>query len=702
MNRTASPPDSRQRVADLLERGAIAEAEMAAAELRAQFPGDAEYARMHGLALFQLGRKDDALAALKRATELAPGHVDASCNFATVMVECGQANAAIELLRNTLKKSPGHPAILLTLGNALMAAARYAQARESYAMATHGAPEHPGLRLNLAAAELELGNTDQAIKHIEEALHLDSTFDVAYELLGMVYRAQGRRAEAAQAFLHAEQLSPENPRYPLQAGIALDDSGQLEAAGQAYARALRLDASSGLALSQLVFTKRRLCDWIDLEELSTRLHRAVAEQRQGITPFSFLAETATPAEQLRCATTFAKHTETHIDPLRRQLAFSYPSLKASSAWRVGFVSNGFGDHPIGRQIVALIETLQSDDLDIHLFATAPSDGGPIRHRLEAVAKVHDITRLGAAETAERIHTADIEILFDLRTIGSGSNIDLFELQPAPIQVNWLGFPATSGAPWMDYLIADTVVLPTPMRKHFSEKLIRLPRCFIPCDPAADVADAPSRAACDLPEQGTVFASFNSSYKLDPTTFARFMLILQHVPDSVLWLQTGPDGTDRRLRAAAQALDIAPERVIFMPKLRHDEYLARYAHVDLFLDTAPYNAQATAIDALRAGCPVLTLPGASLAGRVGASLLFHAGLPELIAEDEESFVGIATELGSDPDALKVVRQHLLKSRAKHPLFDIDAFAADFRRAIQGMSARHRIGRPPADIDLGGLL
>ena len=675
---------------------------MATAQLRAQFPDDAQYARMHGLALFQLGRKPEALSALKRATELAPEHVDAFCNLATVMVESDQANAAIELLRSTLKKSPGHPAVLLTLGNALMAAARYAQARESYAMATHGAPEHPGLRLNLAAAELELGNTDQAIRHVEEALHLDSTFDVAYELLGMVYRAQGKRAEAATAFLRAEQLSPENPRYPLQAGIALDDSGQLEAAGQAYARALRLDASSGLALSQLVFTKRRLCDWIDLEALSTRLHRAVAEHRQGITPFSFLAETATPAEQLRCATTFAEHTETQTEPLRRQLAFSYPSLKATSAWRVGFVSNGFGEHPIGRQIVALIEALRSDELDIHLFATTPSDEGPIRRRLETAATVHEVTRLGAAETAERIHKTDIEILFDLRTFGSGSNIDLFELQPAPIQVNWLGFPATSGAPWMDYLIADTVALPTPMRKHFSEKLIRLPRCFIPCDPTIQVATIPARSACGLPDQGTVFASFNSSYKLDPATFARFMLVLQHVPDSVLWLQTGPDGTDRRLCAAAQALDIAPERLVFMPQLPHDEYLVRYAHVDLFLDTTPYNAQATAIDALRAGCPVLTLPGQGLAGRVGASLLFHAGLPELIAEDEEGFVGMATELGNDKEALNVVRQHLLQARTRRPLFDIAAFAADFRRAIESMSARHRIGRPPADIDLGGLL
>jgi predicted O-linked N-acetylglucosamine transferase (SPINDLY family) len=699
MNRTPAPPDSHQHLADLFARGAIADAAAAAEELRRQFPDNAEYARLHGLALFQLGHKDDALAALRRAVELKPDHIDACCNLATVMQESDQVNAAIELLRGTLKKSPGHPAVLLTLGNALMAAARYGQARESYAMATHGAPEHPGLRLNLAAAELELGNAPQALKHVEEALQLEPRFDGAYELLGMVYRAQGRRAEAAQAFLKAEQLVPENPRYPLQAGIALDDGGQLEPAVQAYTRALRLDASSGLALSQLVFAKRRLCDWIGLDELSARLHRAVAEQRPGITPFSFLAETATPAEQLRCANTFAKQTESHTDALRRQLAFSYPSLRATAAWRVGFVSNGFGDHPIGRQIVALIEALRSDDLDIHLFATAPSDNGAIRARLEQAATMHDVARLGAGETATRIHAADIEILFDLRTLGSGSNVDLFELQPAPIQVNWLGFPATSGAAWMDYLLADTVVLPTHMRKHISEKVVRLPRSFIPCDPTADIATPPSRSECGLPEQGTVFASFNGSYKLDPTTFARFMLVLQHVPGSVLWLQSGPEGSERRLRTAAQALDIDPARLIFMPQLPHADYLARYAHVDLFLDTAPYNAQATAIDALRAGCAVLTLPGPSFPGRIGASLLFHAGLSELIAEDEEGFVGMATELGNDPAAREVIRRHLTQSRG---LFDIAGYAADFRRAVQAMSARHRIGRPAADIELGGLL
>ena len=704
MNRTAppSPPESQRRLADLLATGSFAEAEAAAAQLRGQFPEHAEYARLHGLALFQLGRKDEALAALKDATQHAPDHLEAACNLATVMTECDQVNGAIELLRATLKKAPGHPAILLTLGNALMNAARYAQARESYAMATHGAPEHPGLRLNLAAAEMELGHLDQAVQHVNEALQLEPRFDGAYELLGMVRRAQGRRDEAAQAFLHAEQLSPENPRYPLQAGLALDDNAQLEQAAAAYARALRLDASSYMALSQLVFARRRLCDWVDLAELSARLHRAVAEQRPGITPFSFLAETATPAEQLRCASTFAAQTEAQTDGLRRQLNFSYPSVKAAAPCRIGFVSHGFGEHPIGRAIVGVIEALQGDDVEVHLFATTPDDGGTVRRRLGHAANIHDTANLSPANLATRIHAQDIEILIDLRSSGSGANVDLFELQPAPIQANWLGFPASSGAPWMDYLIADPVALPATMRKHVSEKVVRLPRCFLPCDPTVDVAATPSRHECGLPERGTVFASFNSGYKIDPATFARYMLILQHVPASVLWLQTGAGKADQRLRHAAQALDVDPTRLVFMPSLPHADYLARYAHVDLFLDTHPYNAQASAIDALRAGCPMLTLAGKTLNGRMGASLLFHAGLPELIAEDEESFVSLGVQLGNDRHALDVLRQHLQQQRGAHALFDVQGFALDLKRAIQGMSARHRIGRPAADIDLGALL
>ncbi|MFC5741988.1 tetratricopeptide repeat protein [Dyella tabacisoli] len=703
-----STNDSPQHLAELLQRHAFAEAAALAARLCEQAPDNAELARLHSIALLRLGRRADALSALHRAAELAPDHIEVQCNLASTQLEEGDTEAAIERLRAALRRTPGHPAILLGLGNALMTSARYTQAREAYAMATHGAPEHPGLRLNLAAAELELGNLAQAATHVDEALSLAPELDSAHELHGHVLQAQGRTHDAAQAYLRAEQLAPERPQHPLWAGLMLDESGQLALAAEAYARALRRDPTSGPALSQLVFAKRRLCDWHELDALSAQLHRAVIEERPGIMPFPFLAEEASAALQHRCAATFAAGIEAQMAPLRQQLDFSYPAGKADAPWRVGFVSNGFGEHSTGRLVVALFEALQGTGLDLHLFATTTADNGSIYRRLQAVATMHDVVNLGPARTATRIRQTGVEILIDLRGYGSGSHIDLFELRPAPIQVNWLTCPGTSGAPWMDYLLTDAVALPAPLREHFSEKLIRLPRCFIPYDSATDkktidegmleLEPAPTRSDCGLPTHGTVFASFNNSYKINPATFSHFMAILRRVPDSVLWLHAGPDAANQRLRTAAITHGVMPDRLIFLPQLFHAQYLARLAHVDLFLDTLPYNAQASAIDALWSGCPVLTCPGPTLVGRVGASLLHHVGLPELIVEGEQAFIEMAIRLGSDREALNVLRRHLLQQRSRNPLFDMQGFATDFRRAIQAMGARHRIGRPPADLDL----
>jgi len=290
------------------------------------------------------------------------------------------------------------------------------------------------------------------------------------------------------------------------------------------------------------------------------------------------------------------------------------------------------------------------------------------------------------------------VLIDLTVYSSGSNAKLFALRPAPIQVNWLGYPGTSGAAWMDYLVADAVVQPDHLRATVSEKLVRLPRCFQPNDPTRKIPEAPSREVCGLPSHGTVFACFNASYKINPQAFNRFLGILDQTPDSVLWLLSGPENADQRLREHAVQAGIAAERLIFMAKLPHADYLSRYEHVDLFLDTLPYNAHTTASDALWAGCPVLTLAGETFAGRVAASLLQHAGLPELITEDEVSFVALGVSLGSNHEALQLLRHHLAQQRTHGKLFNMVGYANDFRRALQAMVARRRIGRPAADIDI----
>jgi predicted O-linked N-acetylglucosamine transferase (SPINDLY family) len=686
------------RLTTLLESHAFADAVPLAEDAIKRFPDSAELLRIYAITLHQLDRRDDALRHLYKAEKLSPDSLEVQCNLASLEVADGRADEAIERMRAALRVTPGHPIILLTLGNALMAAARYGQARDSYAMATYGAPSHPGLRLNVAAAELAIDRPAQAEVHAREALQIAPSMGPAHAMLGHAHRARGQFTEAFQAYLRAEALEPGSREHPYHAGMMLDELGRLDDAQAAFARSLQLNANNGAALSQRIFTLRQLCQWDELEGLAARLRVAVADGMPDITPFSFLAEDAAAAEQRRCAETFASAIDKEMAPLRRQLAFSHPMPAAKTPIRVGFVSNGFGEHATGLLMVAMIEALAESELELHLYATAPSDGGAIRRRLEAACHVDDVSGLGHGSLAERIHADRIELLVDLTVYSSGSNAKLFALRPAPLQVNWLGYPGTSGAPWMDYLVADAVVAPAALRPAISEKLVTLPRCFQPNDPTRKIPPPPSREACGLPAQGTVFACFNAAYKINPPSFNRFLSILEQTPGSVLWLLSGPEQADRRLRERAAHAGIAAERLIFMAKLPHLDYLARYAHVDLFLDTLPYNAHTTASDALWAGCPLLTLAGDTFAGRVAASLLQHAGLPELVTDDEDSFVALAVSLGSHHEALQLLRHHLEQQRRHGKLFDMAGYAVDFRRAVQAMVARRRIGRPAADITI----
>jgi len=688
-----------QQIVAQIERGDFAGAEQAAVDARAHYPDHAELARLHGVSLLQLQRPAEAVAVLEEAAQMDPQSVEVQCNLGSAQVANGDADNAIERLRAALRMAPGHPAVLLTLGNALMAAARFQNARDSYAMATHGAPAHPGIRLNLAGAELELGNADQARLHADEALQLHPRFDAAHAMRGRILLRQGQAVEAGESWLQAERLAPRNHEYPFAAGQAMEDAGQLEAASKAYERALALHPNHGPVLGQLVFLRRRLCDWRDLDELSAHLQQIVADGSSPVSPFVTLSEDIDAELQLRCARAYADGIEQQEAPLRKQLAFTHAKPAPDAAVRVGFVADGFNDHATGLLVVAMLEALADDeDVELHLFATTADDGGTIRRRLATTATLHDVSALNHAQVAQRIHDTGVEILFDLNGYSGRDNAELFALRPAPIQVNWLAYPGSSGAPWMDYLLADKTVLPDNLRAAVSEKLIRLPRCYQPNDSTRVVIEPPSRAECGLPEQGTVFACFNNSYKLNPAAFARLMLVLEQVPDSVLWLLSGPEGADERLRSAAGAAGIAPERLVFLPRLSHAEYLSRYVHADLFLDTLPYNAHTTASDALWAGCPVLSCTGRTFAGRVATSLLLQLGLPELSCEDEEAFIAMATQLGNDREALATLRQHLSQQRTQSPLFDMQGYASDFKRAVQAMSARHRIGRKPVDLDL----
>lgn len=542
----------------------------------------------------------------------------------------------------------------------------------------------------LAEAELDHGDSAAGIAAAQRALALRPEHPEALARLGRAYWMRKRHAEAVQCLERAAAQAPQHPGIALWLGHALEDAGRAEDAARAYEQAYRLLPQQPMIAAHLLNWRRRLCDWRDLDALSAQVRRAVAQGQGAIEPFAFLSEDAAPAEQLACARLRAREIAAQVRPLPPAAPL------AGGPVRLGFLSNGFGNHPTGLLTVRLFEELRRrDEVEIHLFALNGDDGSPIRQRLHAAAHgLHEVAGQSHAHIAGAIRQAAVEVLFDLRGWGGGGAPEVLAMRPAPVQVNWLAYPGTSGAPWIDYVLADRFVLPEARRAHHSEAVAWLPRCFQPSDTARTVEAPPPREECGLPAQGVVFACFNNSYKINPRSFSRMLAILARVPGSVLWLLSGPGQADARLREQARRGGVDPARLVFMRKLPHAQYLARYRHADLFLDTHPYNAHTTASDALWAGCPLLTCPGETFAARVAGSLNHHLGMEAMNVADDAAFVARAVALGNDADALAALKARLAERRAQAGLFDMAGFAGDFAAVARAMAQRHRAGLAPA--------
>lgn len=691
------PPatDAIEQIVQLIEQGRDEQAIAIAQSARQRFPDDAELARLHGVALLRLERHDEAFAVFSQARELAPRSVEVLCNLGSAASARGDGAAAMEALETASALAPRHPGVLNGLGSARQMNGDAQGARDAYAAATRAAPNYLAAWLNLAAAELELGHGNESERLVRTVLaRVDHP--QAQRLLGDALAAQGRHADAEAAYLAAARLTPADASLSYQAGLMADEQGAHARSASLHARALQLDPTLDRALAELVYAKRRLIDHDGLDTLSLRLRERV-NAGAAVAPFAFLSEPASAAEQLLCARQFAAQVSMGATALKQRLGFEHARTKAGSKPRVGLLSNGFGNHPTGLLIVALVEALREGPLRIQLFATAANDGGSIATRLRASAvEVHELSGLSDAAMAQRIHASECELLIDLRGYGGGSMASMLALRPAPVQVNWLAYPGTSGAPWIDYVIADRMVLPDVIRAGHSEAIAWLPRCFQPSDSTRHVTEPPSRADCGLPEGGSVFCCFNNSYKFNPASVARIFSVLAAVPDSVLWLLQGRGGSDQRLRDLAAKAGVDPRRLVFMAKLPHAEYLSRYRHADLFLDTLHYNAHTTASDAIFAGCPVLTTPGSTFAGRVAASINHHLGMDELNRVGDEDWIAFAVNIGTDATARKAMKERLARQRTASSLFDMTAFARDFSALVLAMVERHRNGEAPIDI------
>ena len=537
----------------------------------------------------------------------------------------------------------------------------------------------------LSDAELDAGDARAGASAAQRALQLAPGHPEALARLGRAYWMLGDLRAAADSLRAASNNAPQHPGIAVWLGHVLEDIGEAEAASEAYARAHLLDPGNPLVAAYLLAWRRRLCDWRDVDRLSRQVRDSVRHAQASVEPFAFLSEDAGPAEQLQCARLRAAPIAAAIRPLPPA------PQSAGGELQVGFLSNGFGAHPTGLLVVAFLEALAAHaGIRAHLFALNRDDGSDIRRRLHACTRLHEVARMPHDRVAAAIRGAGIDVLFDLRGWGGGGAPEVLALRPAPVQVNWLAYPGTSGAPWIDCVLGDAFVLPPTLAPYFSERVVHLRRCFQPSDTTRTIPAPRPRAEYGLPERGVVFCCFNHSYKLNPASFARAMRVLDGVEGSVLWLLSGPGRSNERLREAARAAGIDPARLVFMDKQPQHEYLARLQRADLFLDTNPYNAHTTASDALWAGCPVLTRPGDTFAARVAGSLNHHLGMDAMNVAGDDAYVALAVALGRDPARLQALREQLRAAKQASGLFDMAGFARDFAAAAHAMASGNRSG------------
>jgi protein O-GlcNAc transferase len=693
-------------------RGAVAEAAPLYRRVLAIAPTNNVACNNLAVIATAAGDFDEAETMFRRAVELAPNSAEARYNLGFILQEQGKLDAAIEVYRRALTLRPDMPQAYTNLGVALQQQGKLDEAVAALRQAIACNPQHADAYFNLGAVLRLQGDVDEAAAAYRRVIALDASHVAArnnlalilseagelgaadalarravgerpdyaegHNNLGAILLDQGRAPEALDALRRALTLKPDYPEAHLNMGNALRELGNLADAIGAYRRAIELRPTYAEALAQLVYHCARACDWADAGAAEEKLLFAVRQGTARIPPFMLMATLATAADQLLCARKWVEHFAV---PERQVIA--HRAAPRTGRLRIGYLSSDFHAHATAYLIAELIERHDRDRFEIHAYSYGPDRGGDMRARLvSAFDRFTDVDALSHREAATRIRQDDIDILVDLKGHTHRARPKILAFRPAPVQVNYLGFPGTMGAPFIDYIIADAFIVPRDRESLFAEKLADLPDCYQPNDTRREIAAIASRAQCGLPEHGFVFCVFNNSFKITAPYFAIWLRLLRQVPGSVLWILESNPLMRRNLGAAAAAAGIDPTRLVFAPILPHRDHLARHRHADLFLDTLPCNAHTTASDALWAGLPVVTCAGETFAGRVAGSIVRAAGLPELVTTSPPDYEALALALARDPARLTEIRSKLESTRTSLPLFDM----AKRTRDLEALYAR----------------
>ncbi len=645
----------------------------------------------------QQGQFGPAIDLFRRAGKIRPDVLDIDYNLAVVLGIAGNHAEAASVYQRILKINPRHPSARNNYAASLLNSGRVADALQQYDELVALYPDLADAHSNRGMALQYLNRFDEALVSYDKALALRPGFAQAHANRGNVLTALGRPDDALDSYNKAISLQPDFADAYNNAGNIYSIRGSHSEALAAYDRAISLRPDDSEAKSTRLYAKMHLCDWSNFDAESQDVISCIRRQLP-VYPFTVLAIATSPDDQLQCARSFARaRVPVSGRPLWQGDIYRHDRI------RVAYISADFRPHAVSNLMVGMFECHDRSQFDVTAISIGPEDNSEYGRRLNgAFEHFIDVQRKSDQEIAALMRELEIDIAVDLMGHTRNARLGIFARRPAPIQVSYLGYLATTGVEFIDYVIADKIVLPPDQQKYYTERIVRLPDCFMVNDNRQVIAPGtPSRQDAGLPDEGFVFCSFNASYKFGRPMFELWMRLLHAAAGSVLWLLESNSEMAINLRREARRCGIDPDRIVFAPRIEFPRHLARQRLAGLFLDSSPYNAGATAAAALWSGVPVLTVIGGTFVGRMAASMLHAIGMPELVTESPAAYEALALKIANEPAFCGALKDKLSRNRETFPLFDTQLFTRHIVSAYAAMYKIHQAGLAPDHIDIPNI-
>jgi predicted O-linked N-acetylglucosamine transferase (SPINDLY family) len=604
---------------------------------------------------------------------------------------------AIELLGKAVKLDPNEPSLRFNLAKALMDSGAYMESIPHHKKAVELAPNNPEAWLNYGKAFSDLNAYEEALSIYDKALIINPGYAEAFLNKGATLKELKRYEEAIVCAESALRINPNLAEGWVNKGVVLKEFKRYEEVISHYEKALSLKSEIDWLNGELLHTKMKICRWSGFtDNLENITNRLMANEKIA-NPFPLLALTDGVSLQRKCAEIYAQEKypfNPALGPITKTKRLEGEKI------RIGYFSADFHNHATGYLMAELFELHDKQKFEIFGFSFGPIKNDEIRQRLEkSFNQFIEVGDKADVEISQLSRDLNIDIAVDLKGFTQDARMGIFSYRAAPIQVNYLGYPGTLGADYMDYIIADETLIPDHLQLGYSEKVVYLPDSYQANDSKRVIADKKfTRQELGLPETGFVFSSFNNNYKILPAIFDSWMRILNAAEGSVLWLFEDNNFATESLKNEAEKRGIDSNRLVFAKRMSLPEHLARHQQADLFLDTFPYNAHTTASDALWAGLPIITLMGESFASRVAASLLYAINLPELVTTSRAEYELLAIELAANPLKLNSIKQKLTKNRLTTPLFNAQLFTKNLEATYMQMYERDMADLPPEHITI----